>query len=186
MRPLAFLAVLTALLAPAGCGEQRVAGGPAKGNAATFPAAPSRAKPASPIALDLEFDAPAPGGVVRIHLSATSQVDLDRCEITVRLPEGLTVVEGQTKRQVALARGQRQTHSLDIRAPDGRRYEIAATARARIEEGTVAARSISRALNDTVEKPAASEGGLKTNSRGEAIRELPAGPPRGSPAATGP
>jgi hypothetical protein len=167
-------ALLAALAASAGCGDSRVPGAPA----AEASAPPPRAKADPPIDLDLHIDAPDAGGLARIRVDVSSRVDLDRCEVDVRLPDGVAVAAGRPAWRGALARGRRQALELAVRVPDGRRYEITAAARARFEDGTVAARTVSRAVNAAAEKPAAPAGEMKTNSRGESILELPAGPPR--------
>jgi hypothetical protein len=182
MKTLFLLTVLTTVIAAAGCGDPRADGGPAQAGPAAARPAPARhdVKPDPPINLEAWFDSrPSPGSVARVSVAVTSDVDLGDCSLTVRLPEGLSLAEGVTDWRGALAHGSRRTHALAVRVPDGRRYEIVVSARADLGGGTVAARSMTLALNDeAAAKPAAPEDGVKTNSRGEKILELPAGPPR--------
>jgi hypothetical protein len=181
MRTLAPLVALAAALAATGCGDPRDDREAAKAGSASARPAPARpaVKPAPPIDLEAWFEArPVPGSVARVNVAVTSDVDLDDCTLSVRLPEGLALADGATEWRGALARGRRQTHALDVRVPDGRRSELVVSVRADLGGGTVAARSMTLVLNDDAAKPASPEAGVTTNSRGEKILELPAGPPR--------
>lgn len=186
------LAIVGAGLLPVvgGCGESRPskpggsidAGAPASKNAVTTApgvdrdARPSTAKPAPPIALEFVVESPsAVDAPARLLLAVTPSIDLPDCVLTVHLPEGLALAEGSLSWRGAIGRNQRQTLSLAVRVPDGQRHEIIATARNAFDGGTVLARSATLVLNAGAAsaKPTAPQGVLKTNSRGEPIRELP-------------
>ncbi len=174
-------AVATVGLAAAlvGCGKGRP--GDTNGVSAAAdhvaPAATS-AKRSPPIVLEFVAENPADADApARILLAATASVDLPDCVMTVSLSEGATLAEGSLTWRGALVRGRRQTHAFAVRVPDGRRGEITAAARAEHDGGTVVAREATLVLDPGAApaKPAVPPGTLKTNSRGEPIRELPGG-----------
>ncbi len=185
MRPSLWL-LLAAAATWAGCEARtgRPAGAP--GRTETDSSAEARpesthAKAQQPISLEVLYDpAPTPGTPARVVLAVTPEIDLLDCTLTVRLPDGVALAEGATGWRGSVVRGRRQTHAFAVRVPDARRHELTVTATADLGGGTRAARSATVVFNPGAarDKPEAPPGILKTNSRGEAIQELPAEPAR--------
>ena len=185
MRPSLWL-LLAVAATWAGCEARtgRPAGAPDRtGMDASAEARPgsTRAKAQQPIDLEVLYDpAPAPGAPARVVLAVTPEIDLLDCTLTVRLPDGVALAEGAAGWRGSIVRGRRQTHAFAVRIPDARRHELTVTATADLGGGTRAARSATVVFNPGAarEKAGAPPGVPKTNSRGEAILELPAEPAR--------
>ena len=160
-----------------GCGNAVAPPPPAAPKA---PVASSKADP--PLDIELVFvadpDAAKPG---RLTVAVTSHLDLPDVEVTVRLPDGLEAPERAPAWHGRIERSRQQrTHAIAIRTPDARRYDLTVTATALLEDGTRVTRVASLAINPDAapDKPSAPAGEIKTNSRGEKILEMPAGPSR--------
>jgi hypothetical protein len=184
---LAASAALSAAVAVCGCGDRpspphrslpESASPPTPSHAAgSIPPGEGRSdKPEQPLDLEFWFDTPpAPGASVRLGVAVTPRADLPDCSVEVQLPQGIEVVTGDRVWQGPLARARRSDRFLTVRVPDGRRYELVASAVARYPGGTRAARTARLVIDGPLSpKPAAPAGAIKTNSRGEKILELPA------------
>jgi hypothetical protein len=177
LRPTPFsllIPVAAAVLMAAGCGDR-------PGSIAA-PASPSRpaaaVKPGPPLDLELWIENdPAPGAVVRLGCAVTPGADSAACELSVILPDGLTVTEGNRTWRGPVACGRRQAHGVGVRVPDGRPYVVQVSASIDLGGGARAARTAELVINGPAPaKPAPSAGELKTNSRGETILEMKEGP----------
>ncbi len=182
-RPL--LAVVSLAVMLAGCGKgrpvetDRASAAVPPGTPAARPASPAApAKPSQPIAMEFVAETPSDAGAaVRIQLAVTASLDLPDCVVTVRLPAGAMLAEGNLTWRGALACDRRQVNAFAIRVPGGQRCEVTAAVRAELDGGTIVAREATLVLNPdaATAKPDAQPGTLKTNSRGEQIHELPGG-----------
>lgn len=182
---------IAALTALGGCGESP-SPPPAslQAEAPPFCARPVEAKPTPPLDLDLWFESePRPGATVRVGLAVIPRVDLPDAELSFGVPEEIPVVEGRREWRGALARDRRQAIFLTVRVPETGSYSLRGRAQAAFPDGTRLNRVAALAVPPSTEPGAGgrqasskaspdSEGVLKTNDRGETIREFPAESPK--------